>query len=211
MVWCIFWSVVTTWLLLGMYSAFTTYHFGFKYLAYSFAVGSLWIFKFMGGAVGIIIIAFIASIAVFFYLHIKKRAERLLDEEIKEQEEELRKLKSKIDKYAKDVDEIDRIQAKGYSFMQSLFGQIYRFIESKEKLLDALRNSNNRRLDVAIRKGTISPKGAERAQKKFEKFLDEIKQEIAKEKDIYNSITGDADRLFQQIDKSEELYKNHKM
>ena len=211
MFWCIFWSVVTTWLLLGMYSAFTTYSFSFDYIGKIFVLSFANISEFFGYAAGIIVIVFIASVAVFFYLYIKKRAERLLDEEIKEQEEELRKLKSKIDKYAKDVEEIDRIQTKGYSFMQSLFGQIYNFIVSKEKLLDALRNSNNRRLDVAIRKGTISLKGAERAQKKFEKILDELRQEIAKEKDIYNSITGDADRLFQQIEKSEEIYKNNKI
>jgi len=124
-----------------------------------------------------------------------------------EKEQELQQLQKQIERYAKTKEDFDEIAKSVYILFNDLLSECEHFITYKYTLIDVLRNKKGKYLDVAVQKGTISPKGAEKAKKRFERILDELKLKIEKEYDLYSKFVLDGNELLQKIEKIKDNYK----
>lgn len=154
-------------------------------------------------------IYFYAKNRVYGYYETKKQElEDKYSTLMQEKEQELQELKNKIRLYAETVEDIKEIKNATKILFDTILLDCHKFIVSKEALLEALRNKKAKHLDEAVGRLQISPKGAQKAFKKFDKILDEVKLYIEQEEKAFNLLLNDKDVLIKRIEDTKKLFRD---
>jgi len=220
--WCIFWTALATWFLLGMYSLFTTYSFSFSYMGKIFALALAYISAYLGYAVGIVafvLLGFVAYVAVKYVnetanKRIEQKKQELekeyelrkqeLEQEYnslkEEKEQELQQLQQKIERYIQTEEDIENIKQATEDLFNAILSRCYDFVSMNESLLEALRTKHTKQLKTALKKGVMNEKEVRKKTEKFEKLLSEVENVIKKEIWDYNGFIIKEDDLMRVIE-----------
>jgi len=89
---------------------------------------------------------------------------------------------------------LHRRKSRNYNIRRS-----YSFIVSKENLIEALRQKRAKQIENALERGVMTEKSAERAKKKFNRLLDEIKRSIEQEEKLFKTLVGEENKALKQL------------
>ncbi len=78
------------------------------------------------------------------------------------------------DKYKRELEQKEKEILEYKAMIEKLLQHCSSCISSKYKLIDALQQKRAKQLENALKKGTISERGAKRALKRFEKILKDV-------------------------------------
>jgi len=133
----------------------------------------------------VVFIAFLGAVAYALYLY-KQYADKKFGEIIASKEEHIQALQDEIRRYQSKLDEIGNLKDRIFSALHSLIQETFKCINSKQSLLDALRYKKGKELTEAIRRNTITEKGAQHARKKFDKLIDDLHDKIIEENSAFS-------------------------
>ena len=232
MLWCIFWTVLATWFVLGMYSVFTTYSFSFNYIgkifALAFAYGSKYLGLIFGYAVGFIILILLGFLAYLLIRYSKQVADKKIKEKKQEleneyntkkqeleqeysflkekKEQELQQLQQKIERYIKTEEDIENLKQAIETLFNEILLKCYSFVSTNESLLEALRAKHIKQLKMALKNGVMNEKEVKKKTERFEKLIEDVKGIIEKEIWDYNGFIIETDDLTRMIEEVKKEY-----
>ncbi len=226
MLWCIFWTVLVTWFVLGMYSVFTTYSFSFNYIgkifALAFAYGSKYLGLIFGYAVGFIILILLGFLAYLLIRYSKQITDEKIEEKKQQQlkqlqeledeydklaeqrKQEIQQLEAKLNQYIKTEENIENIKQSVQTLFIEVLSRCYSFVSTNESLLEALRAKHIKQLKMALKNGVMNEKEVKKKTERFEKLLEDVKGIIEKEIENYNIFiikTDDLTRMIEEVKK----------
>ena len=226
MLWCIFWTILAAWFVLGMYSVFTTYSFSFSYIGRIFVLAFGVISEFFGFAAGVVVLVLLGFSVYLFIRYSKQIADDKIEEKKQEleneyntrkqeleqeysflkekKEQELQQLQQKIERYIKTEEDIENLKQAIEILFNEILLKCYDFVSTNESLLEALRAKHIKQLKMALKKSVMNEKEAKKKTEKFEKLLEDVKSVIEKEILDYNvSIikTDDLTRMIEEVKK----------
>jgi len=118
-----------------------------------------------------------------------------------DKEQELKELERKIEQYIKTNEDIDAIKQSTEILFNEVLNKCYRYISTKETLIEELKIKKGKQLNFSLKNNMISEKGAAKAMKKFEKMLDEVKALIEQEKEGFDYFVFCSNDLIRKIEK----------
>ncbi len=130
-------------------------------------------------------------------LKLKQKEEHIT--ELDKINQEILEPQTKLNGYQNKLNQITDLQDKIATIFKDLIENNYRAIITKEKLIDALRHKKGKELENSLKYNSISEKGAQRAQKRFEKLLYNIQNAITQEKELFSLLTGGAQETINQF------------
>ncbi len=226
MFWCIFWTALATWFLLGMYSVFTTYSFSFTYIGKIFVLAFGVISEFFGFAAGVVVLILLGFSAYLFIRYSRRAVDKKVEKEKQEleneyntkkqeleqeynflkekKEQELRQLQQKIKQYIKTEEDIENLKQAIETLFNEILFRCYDFVSTNESLLEALRAKHIKQLKMALKNGVMNEKEVKKKTEKFEKLLEDVKSIIANEIRDYNIFiikTDDLTRMIEEVKK----------
>lgn len=99
------------------------------------------------------------------------------------------------DKYKKELEQKEKEILEYKAIIEKLLQHCEKSFTSQQRLIDALQRKRANQIENALKNGTMSPKGAEKAQHRFLNLIDEV----------YGSIIDENDNVKEFIDRYNKM------